>query len=180
MHARMVTVDASAHARAASTLSRMANARRDPQTPFGWYFRGLMDAAGYQSDKDLGDDSDLDPSLLSKWQSGQVNPNIPSLRKVAGPLETPLRELMVKAELVTAAEVGLSAEPEAPRAAMDPLVAEIRRLLDDEKIPEIHRDDLRTLVRGAVTYWFERMGVTKPRREPSASERASGRSAAKR
>ena len=135
-----------------------------------------MEANGFESDADLAAASGVDASALSKWQSGAGTPSVDNLRKVAPHLQTRLGDLMVEAELATAEELGMKGQPpKLPPAKVDAGLREVADLLADSHIPAADKDELRGLVAEAIEYWNRRRKVPDLR-EPSATERAKGKS----
>lgn len=151
---------------------RMGRDREDPKSPFGWYLRGLMDAAGFETDTALYLVSGVPASVLSKWQSGTVRPTVDSLRKIAPHLRVRLCDLMVEAELATPAELGMVTEVMPVPPPLDRSVAALTRFLADEAIPEPLKDN----VRGNLDTLIAMAAKMKPLpHEPSAEERAAGK-----
>jgi transcriptional regulator with XRE-family HTH domain len=148
--------------------------RRDPQTPFGWHLRALMEAHGFLSDGELEVATGVSASLISRYQSGDIVPTAQNLRRLAPHLGVSMGELMVEAGLATREELGM-----VPRAAaasrLDPSLAEAQRLLADPARPEAAKEYLRDTLRGAVAFWRQQTGLRAASHEPSAAERAAGR-----
>jgi transcriptional regulator with XRE-family HTH domain len=149
--------------------------RRDPRTAFGWYLRELMDANGFVSDGDLETASGVSASLISRYQSGDINPTVANLRKLAPYLGVNLGDLMIEAGLATAEELGKVPSTAAKPEPLDASLAEAQRLLVDPAMSEEAKAYLRDTIRGAILYWRQQLGLRKAPREPSASERARGR-----
>lgn len=149
--------------------------RRDPRTTFGWYLRARMDAQGFRSDGDLEAASGVSASLISRYQSGGISPTVQNLRKLAPYLNVTLGELMVEAGLATAEELGMVAHARSEAEPLDPGLTEAQRLLGDPTLPAEARDYLRDILKGAVVFWRQQLGLTRPPREPSAADRAAGR-----
>ncbi|WP_290863924.1 helix-turn-helix transcriptional regulator [Hamadaea sp.] len=151
----------------------MSKKRRDPQTPFGWYLRALMEAHGFASDGELAAATGVSASLISRYQSGDIEPSVQNLRRLAPYLGVSLGELMVEANLATREELGM-----VPRAAattkLDASLAEAQRLLSDPTRPDSAKEYLRDTLRGAIAFWRQQTGLKAPA-EPSAAERAVGR-----
>jgi transcriptional regulator with XRE-family HTH domain len=148
--------------------------RRDPQTPFGWHLRALMEAHGFTSDGELEAATGVSASLISRYQSGDIVPTAQNLRRLAPHLGVSMGELMVEAGLATPEELGM-----VPRVAaastLDPSLAEAQRLLADPARPEAAKEYLRDTLRGAVAYWRQQTGLRLASHEPTAAERAAGR-----
>lgn len=149
--------------------------RRDPQTPFGWRLRSLMEAHGFASDGDLEAATGVSASLISRYQSGDVVPTAQNLRRLAPHLGVTMGELMVEAGLASPEELGMIARA-AAASSVDPSLAEAQRLLNDPDRPEAAKEYLRDTLRGAVAYWRQQMGLRTPSHEPTAAERAAGQS----
>lgn len=93
-----------------------------------------MQACGFDTNKALERASGVDNTSISRWKSGESVPGIDQLRKLVGPLRTPLLQLMVRAGLLSADEAKvtrLAAVPDRPKLDV---VAAIRQ--DPELLPE--------------------------------------------
>ncbi|NUS54616.1 MAG: helix-turn-helix transcriptional regulator [Streptomycetaceae bacterium] len=148
--------------------------RRDPQTPFGWYLRSLMERHGFESDSDLEAASGVSASLISRYQSGEVVPTAQNLRRLAPHLGVSMGQMMVEAGLATPEELGMVSRTPSAAAPLDPSLAEAQRILADPDRPDAAKDYLRDTLRGAVAYWRQQTGI-RTQHEPSAAERAAGR-----
>lgn len=142
--------------------------RREPQTRFGWYLRGLMDRRGYGSDGELEADSGVAASLISRYQSGEAIPTAQHLRLLAPCLGVRLGDLLVAAELATPAELGMVTSEDVP-SDLDPAICDAYRHLADPGLPDSAKDYLRTTLHGAMVYWHEQLDRPDPtpRRRPS-------------
>jgi transcriptional regulator with XRE-family HTH domain len=159
----------------AHTLLHVSNTRRgQPQTEFGRYLRGLMDAKGLVQDADLGRLADVNPSLLSKWQSGSAVPTVESLRKLAPHLGVRLGDLMVKAGLATSAELGITGAPPPPSVPLPPVLRRIAIALSDTRVPEAARAALLRGVQAAYDVWTDMVQI-RASNEAGAAERAGRR-----
>jgi transcriptional regulator with XRE-family HTH domain len=136
--------------------------------------RGLMDDRGFASDGDLETATGVSASLISRYQSGDINPTVQNLRKLAPFLGVNLGDLMIEAGLATAEELGQVAAAHKAEP-LDASLAEAQRLLADPALSEEAKAYLRDTIRGAILYWRQQLGLRKAPREPSASERARGR-----
>jgi transcriptional regulator with XRE-family HTH domain len=133
-----------------------------------------MDTRGFASDGDLEVASGVSASLISRYQSGEINPTIQNLRKLAPQLGVTLGDLIVESGIATAEELGLVAS-DRKSESIDPSLAEAHRLLADPALSEEAKAYLRDTIKGAIVYWRQQLGLNRPPREPSAVERASGR-----
>lgn len=106
---------------------------RKPRT-FAEFLAEAMGAAGFVKKNGelnpaaLSRASGVHAVLLRRWLEG-FDPTIPNLRRVAAPLRLELRELMVAAEMTTAAEVGLEGNPTPtppPRTTEEAIAADPR------------------------------------------------------
>ncbi len=149
--------------------------RRDPQTPFGWYLRALMERHGFESDSDLEAASGVSASLISRYQSGEVVPTAQNLRRLAPHLGASMGQLMVEAGLATPEELGMVARASAAATPLDPSLAEAQRILADPDRPAAAKEYLRDTLKGAVAYWRQQTGIRQASHEPTAAERAAGR-----
>ncbi|NUR70720.1 MAG: helix-turn-helix domain-containing protein [Hamadaea sp.] len=150
----------------------MSRRRRDPQSPFGWYLRRLMDSHGFLSDGDLEAASGVSASLISRYQAGEITPTPENLRKLAPVLGVRLGELMVESGLATREELGMVAPP-SPKPRVDPVLADAQRHLADPRLPGEVKDYLRATVKGAIAYWRQQLdlhtvpaGPSRPEAEP--------------
>jgi transcriptional regulator with XRE-family HTH domain len=134
-----------------------------------------MDAQGFRSDGDLEAASGVSASLISRYQSGGISPTVQNLRKLAPFLNVTLGELMVEAGLATPEELGMVAHARPEAEPLDPGLTEAQRLLADPNLPDEAKDYLRDIVKGAIAFWRQQLGLVRPPREPSAADRAAGR-----
>lgn len=168
--------------RPALIVVRMARERVAPQTRIGRYLDALMEHQGYESFADveraiLGPDGKpaVNASMFSKWWSGASRPTVDSLRATlpAWPPTTKLRDLVLEAELMTAEELDATGPAPVPPRLIA-LAGRINRYLLDESTPEATRKR----VESSIEHVFEALtgGQTPLPKEPSAAERAAGRS----
>lgn len=166
--------------RPAPIVVRMARERDVPRTRIGRYLNALMEHHGHESFADIeraipGPDGKplVSASMMSKWFSGQSRPSVDSLRAILPAFPgTRLVDLILEAELMTSEELGLaSAAPVPP--AQHKLAARINRYLLDVNYPEAAR----ARVESSLEHIFEALagGGTPLPKEPSAAERAAGR-----
>lgn len=93
-----------------------------------------MQACGFDTNKALERASGIDNTSISRWKNGESVPSLEHLRKLVGPLQTPLLQLMVRAGLLSPEEAKvtrLAAVPDPPKLDV---VAAIRQ--DPELLPE--------------------------------------------
>lgn len=83
-------------------------------TPFGIYLDSLMEKAGFATPAALARASGVNDTTIGRWLKGEKEPTIPGLRAVAPHLHVRLGDLMIKAGLATAAELGLAGAPPPP------------------------------------------------------------------
>jgi len=101
---------------------------------FAIYLAEALRAAGYvrpNGDLDvpaLSRMSSVADNVLRRWLQEEGDPSLENLRKVAPALGVPLRELVVRAEIMTAEEIGLDGKPPAPQRPPTP---EERIMADD-------------------------------------------------
>lgn len=86
---------------------------------FGRYLARRMVARGYESNSALGRDLGVNPSDIGRWISGETQPSVERLRKLAPVLDVPVLELLIEAGHITRREV----------------VDSVRRMNDDQPAP---------------------------------------------
>lgn len=69
------------------------------------WLRRRMRTKNYSTPTELARASDVDQSVISRWLNEGRTPQVDQLRKVAGPLEASMLDLLVAAGYVTRAEV---------------------------------------------------------------------------
>jgi transcriptional regulator with XRE-family HTH domain len=130
---------------------------RDGRARLGW------------TQDDLIDESGVSRATILRWEAGGVrNPNPENVRAVCAALGLDVREAIVALGLATREELELP--PPVPKLAA--ALERAQRLLLDPKIPDEMKRDLETLIDTSIDFWYQRQGVTRPPREPSAAERA--------
>lgn len=127
-----------------------------PADDFNRYLEELMRAQGITDRAELARLSGVSNSQFSTWKKGTYRPSKSKLEEIAPYLGVPVRNLLLKAGIVTPEELGLDAEPEMPV-----LPRVLRELIDtyaelETKAPELvegFEDRLRdemTLVRAKM------------------------------
>jgi transcriptional regulator with XRE-family HTH domain len=85
---------------------------------WGQWLEAQMQACGFDTNKALERASGVDNTSISRWKSGESVPGIDQLRKLVGPLRTPLLQLMIRAGLLSPEEAKvtrLAALPDPPK-----------------------------------------------------------------
>jgi transcriptional regulator with XRE-family HTH domain len=129
---------------------------------FGDYLERLILGAGITRE-DLANASGVDATTIGRWLRNQKAPTVEKLRLVAPHLGVRLGDLMIRAGLATAAELGTVGAPPPPRA---PLPAELQRVVSILKLPDITEHAKQTLLEAldqTTTTWLK---LINPRREP--------------
>jgi transcriptional regulator with XRE-family HTH domain len=114
---------------------------------FREYVMNAAANAGYDIDSvaDFGRAVDITRAPISKWFRGHEKPSVENLRKIATALKVPLPELLVVAGRNEEGELSPYQGPPAVRPLVDPLAAEIDRMLaPDSPIPAETQARLRT------------------------------------
>jgi transcriptional regulator with XRE-family HTH domain len=108
--------------------------------------------------------SDVSRQTISRYESGAaVSPKALELRAVLAVLGVDPREAVVALGYVTREEMDLP--PAAP--PLDPIVAEVQRYLNDGRLPDWVRGNLRRGVQAARDLWLD-WARTPALKEPSA------------
>lgn len=147
-----------------------------PAESFADYLDRLMAEAGFATAADLARASGTSESAISRWRGGNKSvrtapasaPTIEGLRAVAPHLGVRLGDLMIRAGLATAAELGTVGSPPPPRA---PLPAALQRIVSILLSPQTTEQDARTLL-GAVDQTVDTwLTIINSRREPQMRRR---------
>lgn len=122
---------------------------------FGGYLQQLAADNGY-SQADLALAADVNATQLSRAFDNKTIPSVPTLRKLAGPLNVRLGDLIIKAGLATAVELGTVGAAPPP---LPPVVRDILTRLDPRAgLTEKERRMLQAAMRRALESfdeWFE-------------------------
>lgn len=129
-----------------------------------------MKAANDMSQADLGRATGISSGTISKWLSGDVQPDIPQLRRVAATLRIPVLTLAVAAGHFTPKEAQLKDMPALPQPVeVDPVEAEIRAGGYTAEVEEMLlkiRQDNRRQVQELIAV-LEKDGTIKGAKQPS-------------
>jgi len=141
-----------------------------PYEEFREYLRRLMDETRPRIPDfaELSRLTGINQSLFSRWRSGQVQPGVDSLRKVAAALNVQPVRLYLAAGLTDAAELGLAGEVD-----MTVVPAEIRELIAlylDARLSDEQRTYVRRIV--ADVSAGLRAELAAPPARPSGRRRA--------
>lgn len=79
---------------------------------FGDWLTAQMARCGYKSNVDLEAVTGIGNTTISRWRTGAMAPSVEQLRKLEGPLKTPLLEMLVRAGVLSAEEAKI------PRTAL--------------------------------------------------------------
>lgn len=139
-------------------------------TEFGVYLRRLMAESGFSRPADLARAAKVPASSLSRWSDGTTSPTVDALRQMAPHLGVRLGDLMVKAQLATAAELGMVGSPPPPRAPLPPQLQRVVSLLLNPKITEHAKTVLLGAIDRTVDLWEE---MREPPREPKMRNKRS-------
>jgi transcriptional regulator with XRE-family HTH domain len=118
---------------------------------------------------ELIDRSGISRSTVLRWEKetpGSIN--VEQVRQLCATLDLDPREAVIALGFVTREEMGLPPRP----LGLPPALQHAMSLLGDRNIPEGAKTKLLEHLRSAVEFWYEQLGVRRPRREPSAEERA--------
>lgn len=118
-----------------------------------------------------------DPVTIRRWLNPhpdkQQTPTVDTVLKVAAAFGYPAIRALIRVGIIPAAEAGVvGLAPTPPR--MHRLARRVNDLLENARIPEVHRTYLARLVEAAVDFWSSQMRLPAPPVEPSARERAAG------
>lgn len=100
---------------------------------FPAFLRHAMDVAGYASAMDLSRASGVDNNAISRWLRGGA-PSVDLLRGVAPYIHVPLRDLVVRAQIMSAEEVGMERDPAPPLTTEDKIRADPRLTADKQDV----------------------------------------------
>lgn len=111
-----------------------------PKTPapaaFGTYLVRLMAENGFSTLADLSRASGVDATTIGRWVRGEKDPTIPLLRSVAPHLGVRLGDLLIRAGLASAAELGTIGAPPPPRAPLPPELQRVVAILLNPRVSE--------------------------------------------
>jgi transcriptional regulator with XRE-family HTH domain len=146
---------------------------RDPEAPEGASFATLLRETrklrGMTQDE-LIDRSGVSRSTILRWEKGTPGSiNVEQVRQLCTTLDLDPREAVVALGFVTREEMELPPRPLGLPSALQHVMS----LLNDKNIPESAKTKLLDHLRSAVEFWYEQLGVRRPRREPSADERVA-------
>lgn len=111
--------------------------------------------------------SGVSRQTIIAYESGRaVSPRGDYVRPVLLALDVDPREGAVALGIVTREEAGLPAE----RIQLDPVLADVHRMVTDKKIPKAKRDNLLMGVRAALDVWIDGNRIKAPT-EAAASAR---------
>lgn len=100
-------------------------------------------------------------NVLRRWLQEDGDPSLENLRKVSPALGVSLRELVVRAEIMTAEEVGLDGRPVAPPRPPTPE----ERIMDDDILSDA---DKQALIHTLHALRERRQNPEEPRRRKRA------------
>lgn len=112
----------------------MAGVTSPAPTAWSIWLGERMDRLGFRTNSDLARAAGVPDSVISRWRTTATMPSLAQLRRLRGPLESPLLELIVASGQVTSDEVALPALPPPPRTTRSTLDA-IRS--DDDLPPDL-------------------------------------------
>lgn len=142
--------------------------RSATETEFGAYLRRLMAENGFNRPADLARAAKMPASSLSRWSDGTYTPTIDALRAVAPFLGVRLGDLMIKAGLATAAELGTVGAPPPPRAPLPPQLQRVVSILLNPKVSDNAKRVLLSAIDRTIELWEE---MREPPREPRMRKR---------
>lgn len=150
--------------RGALSVIPMPRASTAPTTSFGTYLQSLIDRAGFKTRAELARVSGVDDTTIGRWIRGEKEPTIGGLRAIAPHLRVRLGDLMIRAELATAAELGTVGSPPAPGPTLPAVVRVIMSRLADQRRSAAYKERMLRVVERAIELLDE---ATEPPREPS-------------
>lgn len=108
---------------------------------FGDWLTAQMSRCGFKSNVDLEAVTGIGNTTISRWRTGAMAPSVEQLRKLEGPLKTPLLEMLVRAGVLSAEEAKI------PRAALSKVsevtVADVAEAIrQDSELMERAREHL--------------------------------------
>lgn len=118
---------------------------------FSRYLRAIQNDHGYESIADLARLLDEEPATVGRWLSGDSEPSLEKLRRMAPNLRVHIVDLMVAAGLLSTAETGRKASPARP---LPKEIRDIMELIDDENIPDYYQKVLLQGVASARKYFL--------------------------
>lgn len=135
---------------------------------FGPYLEQVMVENGFATFADLSRASKVDATTIGRWVRGEKEPTIPLLRQVAPHLGVRLGDLMIRAGLATAAELGTIGAPPPPRAPLPPELQRVVSILLSPRVPDAAKRTLLGAVARTVELWQEMVDAP---REPQMRRR---------
>jgi transcriptional regulator with XRE-family HTH domain len=126
---------------------------------------------GFSTLADLSRASGVDATTIGRWVRGEKDPTIPLLRSVAPHLGVRLGDLLIRAGLATAAELGTIGAPPPPRAPLPPQVQRVLSILLNPRVPEQTKATLLSAIdrtTDIVQEMADRPAEPQMRRKPSA------------
>jgi transcriptional regulator with XRE-family HTH domain len=105
---------------------------------FGKWLGQQMTRCGFASNVDLEHQTGIGNTTISRWRNGTMAPSVEQLRKLEGPLRTPLLELLVRAGVLSSDEAKVPRDRLTQASEPDPVsvVQAVERdstLMDDAK-----------------------------------------------
>lgn len=115
--------------------------------------------------------SDVSRQTIIRYESGTaVSPKASEVRAVCRALRIDPREAVIALGFVTRSEMDLPPLP----PPLDPVVADVQRFLNDERLPVKVRNSLRRGVKAVRDMWLEMAAVPAPK-EPAARKATAAR-----
>lgn len=149
---------------------RMRDETDDPGTDFGTWVRNARLAAGLTQDQVLAQaevmaehdgEPELSKSTVIRWEGGKtVTARAENVRLFCRVTGADPREAVIALGYVTREELGLPAQP----PAADPVLAEAAKLLANDDVSVAAKETLRTLIRTAVGFTYEQLGLRRPKK----------------
>jgi transcriptional regulator with XRE-family HTH domain len=133
---------------------------KDPAT-FGRYLELLMAEHGFQTKAELARASGVDATTIGRWVAGEKEPAIAGLRAIAPHLGVRLGDLMIRAGLASAAELGTVGAPPAPRAPLPPAVQRVMSRLLSPRYTERQKSALLAGIDRTTDSWEDVVSVPK-------------------
>jgi transcriptional regulator with XRE-family HTH domain len=110
----------------------------DVRTAWARWLDRRMAHLGWTTSSELARASGVPDSVISRWRSGTSQPAIEQLRRLRGPLQSSMLELMVAAGHLTVEEAALADQPEPE--------PQFRSLRDAVRRDDVLTDDLKDLL----------------------------------
>lgn len=109
---------------------------------FGDWLGKQMARCGFGSNVDLEREAGLGNTTISRWRNGVMAPSVDQLRKLEGPLRTPLLELLVRAGILAPDEAKISRERLAKDAAVQRRVSSAEAIKQDPDLVDAAKEHL--------------------------------------